>query len=154
MHVTCDKLHNTASWRNWCTYIFLLLFISCKLDSNNWTSELYLVTQFWLRLFCILWLQQYCCFDVLASWHFFYIVFADFGRQQIRRCSYSILPTATPSTKIKRCLLMTAVFSVHTADRYGAYKHLRILLQGAHWFTRQVACCTYAVDSGRIVHFR
>ena len=51
------------------------------------------------------------------------IVFADYGRQKIRRCICSILPTATLSTEIKRCLLMAAVFSVHTADRYGAYSY-------------------------------
>ena len=40
----------------------------------------------------------------------------------------SLLLMATLFTKIKCCLLMTAVFSVHTADRYGAYRCLTSIL--------------------------
>jgi len=53
------------------------------------------------------------------------IMYVDAGRHKIRCSGCSVLPTATLSTKIKLCLLMTAVFLVHTADRYGAYRYFR-----------------------------
>ena len=54
-----------------------------------------------------------------------HIAYADDGRCQIRHCGCSVLAMATLSTKNKHCLLMTAVFSVHSADRYGAYIYFK-----------------------------
>ena len=55
------------------------------------------------------------------DWASFFLLLYN-GRQEIRRCHASDLWTATLSTDIKCCLLMTAVLSDHTVDRYEAYR--------------------------------